>query len=128
MNTMCYVPVVSCCVSIVPVAQEDNVLRPRCLFEGGAAFQHHSDRRWRSFLRPLRGLLRLPAQLPANCNPHAGGGRLGIAPLEDRMQAVEEILSIPDTMRAFAIFPFGYPAEERKQQDRFDETRIHYVE
>ena len=44
------------------------------------------------------------------------------------MQAVEEILSIPDTMRAFAIFPFGYPAEERKQQDRFDETRIHYVE
>ena len=57
-----------------------------------------------------------------------GGVWLGIAPLEDRMQAVEEILSIPDTMRAFAIFPFGYPAEERKQQDRFDETRIHYVE
>jgi len=57
-----------------------------------------------------------------------GGVWLGIAPLEGRMQAVEEILSIPDTMRAFAIFPFGYPAEERKQQDRFDETRIHYVE
>ena len=57
-----------------------------------------------------------------------GGVWLGIAPLEERMKAVEEILSIPDTMRAFAIFPYGYPAEERKQQNRFDESRIHYVE
>ena len=57
-----------------------------------------------------------------------GGVWLGIAPLEDRMKAVEEILDIPDNMRAFAIFPYGYPAEERKQQDRFDESRIHYVE
>ena len=57
-----------------------------------------------------------------------GGVWLGIAPLEDRMKAVEKILDIPNTMRAFAIFPYGYPAEERKQQDRFDESRIHYVE
>lgn len=57
-----------------------------------------------------------------------GGVWLGIAPLEDRMKAVEEILNIPDAMRAFAIFPYGYPAEERTQQDRFDESRIHYVE
>ena len=40
----------------------------------------------------------------------------------------EEIVEIPDIMRAFAIFPYGYPAEERPQQDRFDESRIHYVE
>lgn len=57
-----------------------------------------------------------------------GGVWLGIAPVEDRMKAVEEILALPDTVRAFAIFPYGYPAEERKQQDRFDESRIHYVE
>jgi nitroreductase len=44
------------------------------------------------------------------------------------MKAVEEILNIPDNQRAFAIFPYGYPAEERKQQDRFEEDRIHYVE
>ena len=56
-----------------------------------------------------------------------GGVWLGIAPQEERMKRVEEILNIPDTMRAFAIFPYGYPAEERKQQDRFDESRIHYV-
>ena len=57
-----------------------------------------------------------------------GGVWLGIAPQEERMKSVEEILNIPNTMRAFAIFPYGYPAEERKQQDRFDEKRIHYVE
>lgn len=57
-----------------------------------------------------------------------GGVWLGIAPVEERMKAVEEILDLPDTVRAFAIFPYGYPAEERKQQDRFDESRIHYVD
>ena len=57
-----------------------------------------------------------------------GGVWLGIAPLEDRMRAVEEILNMPDTLRAFALFPYGYPAEQRKQQDRYDESRIHFVE
>ena len=35
-------------------------------------------------------------------------------------------LGIPEDQRAFAIFPLGYPAEERAQQDRFDESRIHF--
>ena len=56
-----------------------------------------------------------------------GGVWLGIAPVEDRMRAVEEILGIPEGLRAFAVFPLGYPAEERKQQDRFDESRIHLI-
>ena len=56
-----------------------------------------------------------------------GGVWLGISPLEDRMKAVEEVLEIPDHLRAFAIFPLGYPAEERKQQNRFEQDRIHYV-
>ncbi len=55
-----------------------------------------------------------------------GGVWLGIAPIEDRMEAVEKIVGIPGTLRAFAVFPFGYPAEERKQQDRFDAGRIHW--
>ena len=56
-----------------------------------------------------------------------GGVWLGIAPIEERMQAVEKVLDLPEHLRAFAIFPYGYPAEERKQQDRFDVSRIHYV-
>ena len=55
-----------------------------------------------------------------------GGVWLGIAPAEDQMKKVEDILGMPDTLRAFALFPFGYPAEERKQQDRFDAGRIHW--
>lgn len=57
-----------------------------------------------------------------------GGVWLGTAPDEGRMQAVEKILNIPDTLRAFAIFPLGYPDEERTQQNRFEENRIHFVE
>ena len=57
-----------------------------------------------------------------------GGVWLGIAPVEERMQAVERILDIPDTLRAFAIFPYGYPAETKAQQDRFEPERIHFIE
>jgi len=55
-----------------------------------------------------------------------GGVWLGVAPEEDRMKKVEEILEMPQNLRAFALFPFGYPAEHRVQQDRFDEGRIHW--
>lgn len=61
------------------------------------------------------------------CAQGLGGVWLGIAPQEERMQAVERILGLPNTLRAFAIFPYGYPAEQRSQRDRFDESRIHYV-
>lgn len=54
-----------------------------------------------------------------------GGVWLGIAPIEERMKAVEEIVGIPEGQRAFAVFPLGYPAEKREQQDRFDPARIH---
>ena len=56
-----------------------------------------------------------------------GGVWLGIAPIEGRMRAVEEIVGIPAGQRAFAIFPLGYPAESRKQQDRWDPERVHWV-
>ena len=56
-----------------------------------------------------------------------GGVWMGIAPQEDRMEAVEAILNLPKGLRAFAIFPLGYPAESRSQEDRWDPSRIHYV-
>ena len=54
-----------------------------------------------------------------------GGVWLGIAPVEERMTAAEEIVGIPEGQRAFAVFPMGHPAEQKQQQDRFDEKRIH---
>lgn len=56
-----------------------------------------------------------------------GGVWLGIAPIEERMRAVEAVIGMPPSLRAFAIFPFGYPAEARSQQDRFDPERIHWL-
>lgn len=55
-----------------------------------------------------------------------GGVWMGIAPQEKYMLAVEKLLQIPAGLRAFALFPLGYPAEERAQQDRYDENRIHF--
>ena len=56
-----------------------------------------------------------------------GGVWLGVAPREERMKDVEKIVGIPEGQRAFGIFALGYPDEERTQQDRFDQSRIHYV-
>ena len=57
-----------------------------------------------------------------------GGVWIGIAPMQDRMDYVREVLDIPEDLEVFSLFAMGYTAESRKQQDRFDETRIHFVE
>ena len=57
-----------------------------------------------------------------------GGVWLGIAPLVDRIEKVDALLGIGDKLHAFALVPLGYPAEERPQQDRYDEKRIHYID
>lgn len=57
-----------------------------------------------------------------------GGVWLAVAPFEDRMKKVDEALGIGEKLRSFALVPLGYPAEDRPQQDRFDESRIHYID
>ena len=53
---------------------------------------------------------------------------MGIAPLEDRMETVKEIVDMPDGLEAFALIACVYPAKEQTQQDRYDETRVHYID
>ena len=57
-----------------------------------------------------------------------GGVWIGIAPMQDRMDLVHEMLNLPDNVEVFSLFALGYPAQEREQQNRFDETRIHFIE
>ncbi len=52
---------------------------------------------------------------------------LGIAPLTDRMDAVKNVLQLPDELEPFCLVPVGYPARAGQQQDRYDPSRIHYV-
>jgi len=56
-----------------------------------------------------------------------GGVWCGIAPHEHNMAKVEKACGMAENHRAFGLFPLGYPAEERPQQDRFEPERIHYV-
>ena len=57
-----------------------------------------------------------------------GGVWIGIAPMQDRMDLVHDMLHLPADVEVFSLFALGYPAEEREQQNRFDETRIHFIE
>ncbi len=56
-----------------------------------------------------------------------GGVWLAVTPEQDRVDKVAKVLGTPDSLVPFALIPFGYPAEGRPQQDRYDESRIHYV-
>ena len=59
-----------------------------------------------------------------------GGLWNGVAPEEERMNAIGEIVGLPkdDNLKPFCIITLGYPAEgwENKFMDKFDESRIHY--
>ena len=56
-----------------------------------------------------------------------GGVMLGIAPNKEPMDKIAEILNLPENLRAFTIFPFGYPKNKKPQKDRYDENKIHFV-
>lgn len=57
-----------------------------------------------------------------------GGVMLGIAPHEDRMDYVAEVLGLPPSLRPFIIIACGYPLKRKPQQDRYDAARVHWVE
>ncbi|ERI93919.1 hypothetical protein HMPREF1982_01332, partial [Clostridiales bacterium oral taxon 876 str. F0540] len=42
------------------------------------------------------------------------------------VQAIKELLNLPDSVIPLSIVPIGYPDEDRKPADRFNKARIHY--
>ena len=56
-----------------------------------------------------------------------GGVWLAVAPVKERMEKVDAALGIGEELHAYALVPFGYPAEDRPQEDRYDESRVHYL-
>lgn len=57
-----------------------------------------------------------------------GGVCIGISPIKEWMDQARQILGITENLSVFSLFALGYPDEERTQQDRFDRSRIHFVE
>lgn len=52
---------------------------------------------------------------------------LGVAPGRENMDSVANAIGLPDSLEAFAMIACGYPLEERRQQDRYQEERVHYL-
>ena len=54
-----------------------------------------------------------------------GAVMIGIAPLEERMKAVADVLKLPENFKAFTIIPIGYPVNKHPQEDRYEPSRVH---
>ncbi len=52
---------------------------------------------------------------------------MGIAPIEERMEAARQILSLPDHLYAFAFIACGYPGDNPVQENRYDQARVHRI-
>lgn len=51
---------------------------------------------------------------------------LGVYPTPERMQAVAEVLGLPEQVHPFNIIALGYPDEQKAEVDRFDPAKVHY--
>ncbi len=49
----------------------------------------------------------------------------GVYPIQERIEALRRILSIPEEAVPFAIVPIGHPAEEKPPRTQYDSTRVH---
>lgn len=58
---------------------------------------------------------------------HLGLGAvwLGVHPVQELVNAIRNLLQIPDHVNPLSIISIGYPAEQRDPGNRFDKTRIH---
>lgn len=52
---------------------------------------------------------------------------LGVAPFQDRIEQIGSMLNISENLKVYSIIAIGYPLSKNKQQNRFDEQRIHYI-
>lgn len=53
---------------------------------------------------------------------------IAVAPREDRIVTMREILSLPETVIPFCMVAVGYPDQELKVADKWDENKVHYEE
>ena len=51
---------------------------------------------------------------------------LGVYPEDDRVVELRKIFNVDEDVVPFAIVSVGYPDEEKKFDDRYDEKKVHY--
>ena len=57
-----------------------------------------------------------------------GGVWATVAPLEDRMNYISDVFSLPENIKPYCVIPIGYPVLNMKAKDRYDESKIHREE
>jgi nitroreductase len=50
---------------------------------------------------------------------------LGVHPREERISGIRGLLGIPENVVPMALIPMGYPAEQKKREDRYRPDRVH---
>jgi len=55
-----------------------------------------------------------------------GGGWLGVAPEEDRMDYITKLFNLPADIKPFYLLSIGYPNEAQTIVERYDSARVHY--
>ncbi len=55
-----------------------------------------------------------------------GGVWMGVAPVEKRIQMVNDLVGERENLTPFCLIAVGYPKEKRDQTSRFDRSRIHF--
>ena len=51
---------------------------------------------------------------------------LGIYPLQERIEYIKKQFGLPEYIIPFSIIPVGYPAQEIKLVNRYNQERVHY--
>ena len=51
---------------------------------------------------------------------------VGIYPVEERINRIRELLSIPSQVIPISLISLGYPGEKLLSEDRFKQERVHY--
>ena len=51
---------------------------------------------------------------------------IGVYPLEDRVNYIEEVLNIKGDKHPFSMIALGYPKYDKETRIRYDKSRIHY--
>lgn len=50
---------------------------------------------------------------------------IGVYPRTERVQAVREVLGIPESIMPLCLIPIGHPAERKEPRTRYDAARVH---
>ncbi len=51
---------------------------------------------------------------------------VGMYPRQERMQAIQKMIKLPEGIIPFALIPIGFPAEEVPPTDRYQADRVHH--